>query len=133
MYNESVIKAAIQNREKIQTLIDDIQDVEDENVEVFESENDESWMEENVQFKGKGVKTASTDLNVFAPTESRPNSEELFVTQSGSQRRMSLNPEEMRYNTRSSRRQAALARIPLVESPLKPRNISEESTPLGSP
>ena len=134
LYNETEINSAIKKREMIQKLIDNEQNVEDVNEEVFEVENDESLMEENVQGKEKGKKTDSTDLNVFAPTDSRPNSEELFVTtQSNSQRRLSLDPEEMRYNTRSSTRRAALARIPLVETPLKQRNISEESTPPGSP
>ena len=100
---------------------------------MFETENDESLMEGDVLYIRKGTKTDSTDLNVFAPTESRPNSEELFVTQLGSHRRLSLNSEEMRYNTRSTRRQATLARVPLVETPLKERNISEESSPPGSP
>ena len=100
---------------------------------MFEVENEESMMEENVQCKNKGNETESTEVNVFAPMESRPNSEELFVAQSSSHRRLSLNPEDVRYNTRSNTRHTALARVPLVETPLKQRNISEESTPLGSP
>ena len=115
-------------RDALQTVIDNIQESGGENDDVFNS-----LLNEEVSYEKTKEKTDSTDLNVFASGDSRANSEEFFVTNSSTQRRLSLTPEVIAYNTRSISKKASMTRVPLEKTPLRRKNIRENDTPPTSP
>ena len=132
LYNEIEIETGRMKRERIQQLIEDLEGSDEVNEEVFESIYDDTEEKESVQSKKRGNRNDSTVVNVFAGKESRPNSEEVFITKFNSQRRLSLNPEEIRYDTRSASRKSGLTRVPIETTPLKDQHIRENSTSPGS-
>ena len=102
---------------------------DNENDDVFVATPTEPDMDPSVN-KKKNVKTDSTSQNVFAANDSRPNSEEFFVSTSISQRRPSMSSEMMR-KTRSTTK--AATRVPVETTPLRPKKIREIDTSPGSP
>ena len=143
LYNEGEIEKEKDVRDQLQEVIDQLEtnetnlkdpriDVEQDNddEEVFEVTITEPEMDPTVN-KKKNAKTDSTGPNVFAANDSRPNSEEFFVSKSIAQRRLSMNPEMMR-KTRSATK-ASLTRVPIAKTPLKSEKIRESDTSPGSP